>query len=361
MRIGTKRDAMATDRKQCGSIPDERGCGVMAQATGREKTPPAMREEVLERDEYTCQLCRAAGPEAGGVASLHVHHKDPEPATMDRHDLVNLITLCRDCHSWTHKKPSNGELPFTITAADEEVLLPHDYKILQVLYESGPLSTGEIQDALSLELSSLSIRERLWLLMGLDDEVPSREQPLVDQSATTGEWGLPSQIAESERGRIPDDMQSLIRRVNDERVRRALERGCDRSTVVEIFDIAERTSWHKQRRAQAYDFPLGALERGGGAGAESDHGPDEPGDAGAGGQQQRLALTAGRDGTDGEAATAVAAGESDGARSGEAADTESGVDAGSSRKSGSDGSAGQAEVERAIAALRELKGRFDAA
>ena len=260
----------------------------MAQATGREKTPPAVRDEVLERDKYTCQFCRAEGPEAGGVASLHVHHKDPAPDELDRHDPVNLITLCIDCHSWMHKRPTNGELPFNITAADEEVLLPHDYKILQVLYEAGPLSTGEIQDALDLELSSLTIRERLWLLMGLDHEVPSRSDPLVDQSATTGDWGLPGQIVESERGRIPDDMQSLIRRVHDERVRRALERGCDRATVVEIFDIAERTSWHKQRRAQAYDFPLSALERGGGspktAGASGDEsssdGPAESRDAG---------------------------------------------------------------------------------
>jgi hypothetical protein len=99
--------------------------------------------------------------------------------------------------------------------------------------------------------------------MGLDYEVPGRESPLVDQSAKTGKWGLVGQIEESERGRIPDDTQSLLRRATDERVRRALDCGCDRETVTEVFDIAERTSWHKQRRAQAYDFPLGALERGG--------------------------------------------------------------------------------------------------
>jgi hypothetical protein len=154
-------------------------------------------------------------------------------------------------------------VPFELTEADDETLRPHDYEILQVLAEDGPLATGAIQDRLTVDVSSLTVRERLWLLMGLDYEVPDRESPLVDQSVKTGEWGLRSQIEESERGRIPEDPQSLIRRVNDERVRRALARGCDRDTVTEVFDIAERTSWHKQRRAQAYNFPLSALERGG--------------------------------------------------------------------------------------------------
>lgn len=234
----------------------------MAAATGRDKIPPAVRDKRLKIDDHTCQLCGNEGPKAGGVAALEVHHKQPEPAKGDRHDIKNLITLCEGCHSWAHKRPTGQELPFEITDADRKVLLPHDYQILQVLHDSGPLSTGEVQEALSLELSAIAIRERLWLLMGLDNEVASRDRPLVDQSAETGEWGLPNQIAESERGRIPEDMQTLIRRVHDERVRRALERGCDRSIVIEVLDIAERTSWYKQRRAQAYDFPLSGLERG---------------------------------------------------------------------------------------------------
>jgi hypothetical protein len=171
-------------------------------------------------------------------------------------------------------------------------------------------------------VSSLTVRERLWLLMGLDYEVPSRESPLVDQSAKTGEWGLIEQIEESERGRIPEDTQSLIRRVHDERVRRALARGCGRETVTEVFDIAERTSWHKQRRAQAYDFPLSALERGGSSESSRDRGDAADDDAveaadasvAAEPQQQLDAVADGGDESDGDTtASAASHGESVGA------------------------------------------------
>jgi hypothetical protein len=249
----------------------------MAKATGRDTTSPTRRDEILERDKYTCRGCGAEGPGAGGTARLHVHHADPEPDDGDRHDPANLVTLCADCHAWLHRRPDADDVPFDLTDADVEKLRPHDYEILQVLAEDGPLSTGEIQERISVDVSSLTVRERLWLLMGLDYEVPERDAPLVDQSVKTGAWGLRSQIEESERGRIPEDMQSLIRRVNDEQVRRALNRGCDRETVTEVFDIAERTSWHKQRRAQAYDFPLSALERGGSPESSRDRG-DAAGD-----------------------------------------------------------------------------------
>jgi hypothetical protein len=234
----------------------------MSGTTGREKIPQNRREEVLERDEYSCRMCPAKGPRAGGTAELHVHHADPDPDDGDRHALSNLLTVCVGCHTWHHKRPEPDETPVQITAADKEELRPHDYEILKVLAEDGPLSTGEIQDRISVDVSALTVRERLWLLMGLDYEVPDSESPLVDQSVKTGDWGLVGQIEESERGRIPDDDQSLIRRVNDERVRRALARGYDRETVAEMFDVAERTTWHKHRRAYAYDFPLDALERG---------------------------------------------------------------------------------------------------
>ena len=134
-----------------------------------EQIPAETRENVLDRDGHRCQLCGAAGIEAGGTAVLHVHHKEYNPEVCDVHDAANLISLCRACHNWTHKRPSTSEVPVALSKDAEPVLLEHDYEILQVAAAHGPLSTSELVDELTAELSSLAVRERLWLLMGLDN------------------------------------------------------------------------------------------------------------------------------------------------------------------------------------------------
>jgi len=63
-----------------------------------------MREEILERDEYTCQVC-------GATKHLQVHHIVPRKYIhvvswdIDREE--NLITLCKVCHSMSDRKVDN--------------------------------------------------------------------------------------------------------------------------------------------------------------------------------------------------------------------------------------------------------------
>jgi 5-methylcytosine-specific restriction endonuclease McrA len=53
-----------------------------------------LREQVLRRDSWRCQLC-------GSMISLEVHHKQfRSHSGGDQED--NLITLCFDCHAFTH-------------------------------------------------------------------------------------------------------------------------------------------------------------------------------------------------------------------------------------------------------------------
>ena len=139
---------------------------------------------------------------------------------------------------------------------------PNDYAILKALVEIGPARPSEIADKVPPEISSVAIRERIWLLAGLDNVVAERDERLVAQSARNGKWALADEISQSERGRIPTETRTLIQRIRDERVRRALDRGVDRATVAEVIDMHERSTWHMQRRALAYDFPLDALARG---------------------------------------------------------------------------------------------------
>lgn len=249
------------------------------------------RIDVLERDRYQCQLDGRVGPRRGGLATLEIHHIEDDPDGIDRNDPENLTTLCRSCHNWIHQQADPADVPVDLTKADESVLLSQDYEILRYLADSGPARTGEIAAALTADPSVTTVRERLAVLMGLDNQVESRDRQIVDQDADTGEWGLVEQIEHSARGHIPTDPQALIQRVEDEQVRQALERGCDRGTIMDVMDVSRRTTFHKEKRARAYDFPLDAFRRGGNggqhpAGSTAGERESDPSGAGADGQQQ---------------------------------------------------------------------------
>ncbi|WP_135807230.1 HNH endonuclease [Halorussus marinus] len=228
-----------------------------------ETVDPDTRQDVLEEYKHRCQSCGRRSPAEGGLATLHVHHIERDPDGMGEHDLENLTLLCRPCHSWVHQQATPGESPVTITEADRSVLLPQDVEVLQYLATHGPTRTGDIASGMTADLSVSAVRERLWVLMGLDNRIESRDRQIVDKDIETGEWGLVDQIENSARGHIPDDQQLLLQRMEDEQVRQALERGCDRSNITEVLGISRRTTFNKVKRAYAYDFPLDAFGRGG--------------------------------------------------------------------------------------------------
>jgi hypothetical protein len=244
----------------------------------RETVPPAVRDDMLEEYRNQCQGCGRCGPAAGGLATLHVHHITRDPQGMGEHAPENLTVLCRRCHSLLHQQTTTDDVPVEITEEDLTVLLPHDLEILQLLAESGPARTGEIASNLSMDLTVTAVRERLWLLMGLDNVVASRERQVIDQDADTGEWGLTGQIEHSSRGRIPNDVQLLWQRIEDELVRQALDRGCDRNAVMAVLDLSRRSTFYKEKRGRAYEFPLDAIDRRGGR-PQAKKGTDERGDA----------------------------------------------------------------------------------
>lgn len=228
-----------------------------------ETVDPETRDAVLDEYGSRCQVCGRRGPEQGGLATLHVHHIERDPDGMGEHDMENLTLLCRSCHNWFHQQSTPDDAPVEITEADQSVLLPQDIEILRVLADMGPARTGDIASRVASDLSVAAVRERLWVLMGLDNLVESRERQIVDKDVETGEWGLIDQVENSARGHIPDDPQLLLQRMEDEQVRQALQRGCDRSDITDVFGVSLRTTFNKQKRACAYDFPLSAFSRGG--------------------------------------------------------------------------------------------------
>ena len=222
----------------------------------RSEIPPNQREKARKRDNYRCQFCNEKGLRAGGSVPLEVHHKSYNPEDCDLHDLENLITLCRHCHSHLHNKPTVDDVEAAITEEAAVKLLPVDFEIIELLEETGPLTTHEIADQISQERSLQSLEARLWRTMGIDTVVGSQPQ-LIDQDVDSGKWGLPSQINISKR-RIPDDEHAIVQRTVDSLVNAALARGCERETVAEVFDLHSRTTYRIQYRAQAYNFPIEA-------------------------------------------------------------------------------------------------------
>ncbi len=234
----------------------------------QESVDSETREEVLSRDGYRCQTCGRRGPSAGGLATLQIHHIERDPVGMDEHALENLTTLCRSCHNWLHQQSTSDDSPVELTDEDMNVLLPQDIEILRFLADEGPARTGDIKSGLTADLTVNAVRQRLWVLMALDNLVAERDKQVVDKSVETGEWGLTNQIEASERGYIPDDPQLLLQRMEDEQVREALDRGCSREAISEVLGISERTTWNKEKRAAAFGFPLDAVYRGRSRGGE---------------------------------------------------------------------------------------------
>ncbi len=67
---------------------------------------PDVREEVLKRDNYKCQICgdNRFYLEKGRVTNLEVHHIKPISQGGKCIDRDNLITLCKACHSQTFNR-----------------------------------------------------------------------------------------------------------------------------------------------------------------------------------------------------------------------------------------------------------------
>ena len=60
-----------------------------------------LRKMVLERDNWTCQICGKTINEA----QLHVHHMDPVSWNpMFQNDMDSCITLCKGCHKMVHSR-----------------------------------------------------------------------------------------------------------------------------------------------------------------------------------------------------------------------------------------------------------------
>ncbi len=67
-----------------------------------EKSYRDLHRRILERDGWRCQTC-------GSMQHLQVHHLELRSHS-GADDEENLITLCAECHAWTHRKADRSTL-----------------------------------------------------------------------------------------------------------------------------------------------------------------------------------------------------------------------------------------------------------
>ena len=77
----------------------------------------AQRQRILRRDNFTCRLCGAKGPGAGGSAELHVDHIKPFSLGGPDDD-NNLWTLCASCNLGKSNKYDDTELANKLAGSD---------------------------------------------------------------------------------------------------------------------------------------------------------------------------------------------------------------------------------------------------
>ena len=228
----------------------------MGRNDGYSTFPTRVREEILDRDRYQCQVCGRLGPERGGNIDLEAHHMQEDPELVDRDHPDNGTTMCIPCHHLVTHRMTVDDLPFDLDGVAAEVnLLYKDIEILTYLYEHGPATTSEIREVTS-GAARTSIIERLWTLMSVDRKVDSLDEPLIDKDLDTDEWGYPSDIGRTVRCRIPESEEEMMNRLRDELLRRLLDAGVSRSTVALFFGRSRRATFYISKRAGALRIPF---------------------------------------------------------------------------------------------------------
>ncbi len=84
-----------------------------------------VREEALERDNYTCQVCGFHAKTWREAEKLHVHHIVPVHKGGKCLDLKNLITLCHKCHKQTFKNGYAG-IPLRQLSLKDFMVIRHE-------------------------------------------------------------------------------------------------------------------------------------------------------------------------------------------------------------------------------------------
>lgn len=104
------------------------------------------RKLALARDGGKCLRC------LGEAADVHHRRVKGMGGTSDdyiKYGLANLVSLCRECHSWVHNNPSDAySSGFLVHGWDDPAEIPIALKVIVI--KLTPEGDMEVQDELSL-------------------------------------------------------------------------------------------------------------------------------------------------------------------------------------------------------------------
>ena len=202
------------------------------------------REEILQDVDYRCELCPARGPQVGGEATLHLHHRE-SPLAGGTNDGDNIVVLCSDCHHHHHSgRTEPGEIETNLETVDIDPT-PADFRLVNAIEQIAPATTGELADEAGI--SDVHALRRLYALAAANvvTKTPDRE------------WDLAERVDEPLRGQLPDNPEEAARHARDDVIRRMRDRGeLSHAEIAEIVGLSERTIPIAINRARAFDPPL---------------------------------------------------------------------------------------------------------
>lgn len=212
--------------------------------TTRSQIPPQVREQILQAVDYCCELCPARGAEAGGEATLHLHHRE-SPLSGGSNDRENIVVLCSDCHHHHHSgRTDPDEIKTDLETVDIDPT-PADFRLINAIEEIAPATTGEL--AGKANISDVHALRRLYALAAAN----------VVSKTTNREWDLAERVDEPLRGQLPDDPEQAARHARDDVIRRMHDNGeMSHSEISDIVGLSERTIPIAINRARAFDPPL---------------------------------------------------------------------------------------------------------
>ena len=206
--------------------------------------PQGVREQILEGANYRCELCPARGRQAGGEATLHLHHRE-SPLAGGSDTSENIVVLCADCHHHHHSgRTDPDDIETDLKTVDIDPT-PADLRLIKAIEQIAPATTGDLAEKAGI--SDVHALRRLYALAATK----------VVCKTTEREWDLAERVDEPVRGQLPDDPEQAARHARDDIIRRMRDLGdMTHAEIANIVGLSERTIPIAINRARAFDPPL---------------------------------------------------------------------------------------------------------